>query len=108
MLLKEKIRLELEKVYGQYEKGLESTYSDKIIYEIMSNPYNEKLEWSTYNQVIIELKHNLSLRLKLKELLYRITDEENPTDACISVLEKITNKTPELIRLYEKVKTFKK
>lgn len=108
MLLKDKIRLELEKVYGKYNEGLESEYSNKIVYEIMKNDYDGMVEWATYNQVIIELKQNLELRIKLKELLYRITDEENPTEACISVLENINDKTPELKRLYKKVKSFKK
>lgn len=108
MLLKDRIKFQLEKVYGKYETCLETTYGDKIIYEILSSSYDKKVEWATYNQVIVELKRNLELRLNLQELLYRITDEENPTDACISVLNEIHEKSPELKRLYEKVKTFKK
>lgn len=108
MTLEDKIKLNLEEVYGSYEDGLEAVYENKIIYEILTNTYDKKLEWATYNQVIIELKRNSDLQIYLKELLYRITDDEDPIDACVSVLTKTYSMNSELSRLYDKIKKFKK
>ena len=106
MDLKSRIKEELVKLYGVYESGLETKYNEKIIYEIMYNV--NKNEWATFNQVTVELKKNLKLRLKLQELLYRLTDEEDPQTVCISILEDIYPTDKELERLYYKIKTFKK
>lgn len=106
MILKDKIKLELDKLYGTFESNLELLYKDKIIYEIEYNDFEKRSEWATYNQLILELKNNIYYKAKLNEILYRITDDENPKQVCISILDKISNKNLELDRLYHKIKNF--
>jgi hypothetical protein len=115
MDLKSKISKELRSVYGEFETYLEYAYEDKFInsmYEgdldkhLTPSKLEEKKRWVTYNQVIIELKHNLKDMLKVKELQYRLTDAENPNDVCIEIIKNLDEITPELERLYLKIINF--
>jgi hypothetical protein len=44
--------------------------------------------------------------LKVKELQYKLTENSDPNEACIEVIETYNYKTPELERLYNKIKNF--
>ena len=44
--------------------------------------------------------------LKVKELQYRLTEEGNPNDVCIEVIEPVKDRSPELERLYYKIRNF--
>ena len=44
--------------------------------------------------------------LRVKELQYKLTESENPDNTCIEVLSSLDNMTPELDRLYHKIKNF--
>lgn len=106
MDLKAKIRTVLKEHYGSFDSYLEHEYEIKITESLINGDLSKKLEWLTYNQVILELKHNLKDNLKVKELQYKLTDNTNPLNECIKVLEPIKNRTPELERLYNKIKNF--
>lgn len=107
MGLKRKIKQALRESYGDFKTNLESEYRDKITEALLQESLTNKKEWATYNQVILELKHNLKDNLKVRELLYRLTDKEDPNRACIAVLEGIKFKSPELERLYYKIVNFR-
>jgi hypothetical protein len=105
-LLDVKIRELLSDVYGDFITELEHEYEDKIVTLLMTEEYYKKEEWVTYNQLMFELKHSLKNELKVKELQYRLTDNENPKYVCIKIMEGLEDKSPEMLRLYEKIKTF--
>ncbi len=107
MVNKEIIRSTLRSVYGEFETYLEHEYEDVITEHLFIGTENEKRKWITYNQVILELKNNLKDILKVKELQYKLTENINPDDVCIEVLDSLNNKTPELERLYFKILNFK-
>ncbi len=44
--------------------------------------------------------------LKVRRLQYNLTEDNNPRTVCIDVLNEIRKKTPELERLYHKIKNF--
>ena len=106
MDLKGKIRKALRESYGDFSTNLEGAYRDRITEALLHENLNNKKEWATYNQVIIELKHNVKDNLLVRELLYRLTDIEDPNNACISVIKEVKTKTPELERLYHKIMNF--
>ena len=106
MDLKTKIREVLNKHYGGFETYLENKYEKKLTQKIMSSKVNERNEWATYNQVILELKHSIKDMLKVKELQYKLTDNNNPNDVVIETIEEIKTFTPELERLYYKIRNF--
>jgi hypothetical protein len=106
MDLKSKIRTVLKEHYGSFDSYLEHEYETKITETLINGDLNKKLEWLTYNQVILELKHNLKDILKVKELQYKLTENTNPLNECIEILEPIKHRTPELERLYNKIKNF--
>jgi hypothetical protein len=94
-------------VYGApFETYLEHEYEKKITESLINGDFKSKREWATYNQVILELKHNIKDALKVKELQYKLTDNTPPNLACIEVINEIKNLTPELIRLYNKINNF--
>ena len=67
----------------------------------------DKRKWITYNQVLLELKHNIKDMLKVKELQYKLTEENtNPRISCIDVLDSLKNRSDELERLYNKIRNF--
>lgn len=115
MDLRDKIKTELRKTYGEFDTYLEHKYEETIIEKLYeadgSKTLNEdelsiKKAWATYNQVIIELKHNIKDMLRVKELQYRLTDVENPNKVCIEVIQGVESRSPELERLYNKIKNF--
>lgn len=107
MNTKRKIRTVLKEHYGSFNSYLEKEYANAVTTNLLSKCHSDKESWATYNQVILELKNNLKDLLKVKELQYRLTDHEDPKNACISVLETVQTKTPELERLYYKIRNFK-
>lgn len=106
MELKDKIRKALNNVYGNFETDLEIEYETKITENLLNGNRQNRMEWATYNQVIIELKHNLKNMLKVKQLQYELTDDKNPNEVCISVIDGLNVKTKELDRLYDKIMDF--
>jgi hypothetical protein len=117
MNLKDKIRMELREAYGGFESYLEQRYEETIIEKIYEEKLTKrlnseqrelKLAWLTYNNVIVELKHNLKDMLRVKELQYRLTDIENPNKVCIEVIKDVKQRSPELERLYDTIRNFNK
>lgn len=104
MDLKSKIRLLLKEQYGEFNSFLEIEYQDKLTDTLIVGDLETRKAWVTYNQVIIELKNGLKDNLKVKQLLYNLTEESNPNEECIKVIDEVTDLTPELTRLYEKIK----
>jgi hypothetical protein len=106
MNLKVKIREELRKRYGNFDSILEHQYEDVITEKLVDGPLVKRSQWATYNQIILEIKYSLKDMLKVKELLYKLTEDENPNDMVIEAIEDIKTFTPELERLYYKIKNF--
>jgi hypothetical protein len=105
--IKAKIRQKLVEVYGEpFNSYLEHEYEKKITENLINGDLKSKKEWVTYNQVILELKHNIKDALKVKELQYKLTDNESPSKACIEVIKEVKLLSPELFRLYEKIINF--
>lgn len=106
MDIKAKIREALKSQYGEFETHLEHVYENKVTEYLADGDLNDKRAWITYNQVILELKHSIKDNLKVKELQYKLTDNLDPNKVCIEVLKKVRHRSPELQRLYEKIKNF--
>lgn len=107
MDIKNKIRKTLREVYGDFETYLEHEYENRLTEHIFSDSPKDKQKWATYNQVLLELKHNIKDMLKVKELQYKLTEENsNPTISCIDVLDSLKYRSEELERLYNKIKNF--
>ena len=106
MNLKAKIRLVLREHYGEFNTYLEHEYENKLTENLIIGDMNNKKAWMTYNQVILELKNTLKDMLKVKELQYKLTENLNPNEVCIEVLETLPSRTPELERLYYKIRNF--
>ena len=106
MELRDKIKNVLREVYGDFETYLEVKYEQKVVDELYSGDIENKKEWVTYNQVILELKHNLKNMLKVKELQYALTENSEPREACITLIETMIEKNSEIDRLYNKIINF--
>ncbi len=106
MNLKAKIRCVLREHYGEFNTNLEHEYESKLTANLIEGDIQKKKAWLTYNQVILELKHSLKDMLKVKELQYRLTEDTNPNDVCIEVIEPVIDRSPELERLYYKIRNF--
>ena len=106
MDIKGKIRKVLREYYGDFNTYLEHEYENKLTENLILGNLDKKKAWVTYNQVILELKNNLKDMLKVKELQYKLTENTNPNEVCIEVLETVKERTPELERLYYKIKNF--
>lgn len=106
MNIKTKIRNVLTKHYGEFNTNLETEYQSKLTESLLIGNIEEKKAWITYNQVILELKHSIKDMLKVKELQYRLTESEDPNEVCIAVIEELKDRSPELERLYYKIKNF--
>lgn len=106
MDIKGKIRKVLREYYGDFNTYLEHEYENKLTENLILGNLDNKKAWVTYNQVILELKNNLKDMLKVKELQYKLTENTNPNEVCIEVLETVKERTPELERLYYKIKNF--
>jgi len=106
MTLKTKIRKVLKEHYGDFDSVLEHQYETKLTENLIIGDLQKKKAWATYNQVILELKHSLKDMLKVKELQYKLTDNNNPNEVIIEVIEDVKGTTPELERLYNKIRNF--
>ena len=106
MDIKTKIRESLREQYGEFVTYLEHEYETKLTENLIDGDIDKKRAWLTYNQVILELKHTLKDMIKVRELQYKLTDNEDPNEVCISVMEDIKNQTKELERLYNKIANF--
>jgi hypothetical protein len=106
MDIKTKIRSALREQYGDFDTNLEHEYETKLTENLIVGDINKKRAWLTYNQVILELKHTLKNILKVRELQYKLTDDSDPNEVCISVMEDVKNQTAELERLYNKIANF--
>ena len=106
MDIRDNIRLKLREAYGDVETYLEGTYEQYLTENIYISTIDNKKKWVTYNQVILELKHNLKDMLRVKELQYKLTESTNPNNTCIEVLSGLDKLTPELDRLYNKIRNF--
>jgi hypothetical protein len=104
--LKSKIRKKLREAYGSFDTYLEHEYENKLTDNLFNGDLKSKQEWVTYNQVILELKHNIKDGIKVKELQYKLTEDSPPNQACIEVIDGIKNLSPELYRLYNKINNF--
>lgn len=101
-----KIREELRKLYGDFETVLEHQYEEIITEHLSLGSYENRHKWATYNQVILEYKNTLRNMLKVKELQYKLTEALNPKEIVIEIIEGTKLFTPELERLYYKIKSF--
>jgi len=106
MTLKEKIRLALREHYGDFNTYLEHEYENKVTENLALGDIEERRAWVTYNQVVLEFKHTLKDNLRVKELQYKLTDDLDPNEACIQVIEPVKHQSPELERLYNKIRNF--
>lgn len=106
MTIRGKIRKVLREQYGNFETHLEHIYEKKITDNLIEGDINKKKAWATYNQVVLELKHSIKDNLRVKELQYKLTDNSDPNEVCIEVIMDVKNLTPELERLYYKIKSF--
>lgn len=106
MDIRSKIRDVLREQYGDFETYLEHEYENKITNNLVNGNLRDKKAWATYNQVVLELKHSLKDNLKVKELQYKLTDNTDPNKVCLEVLKNVNNFSPELERLYNKIKNF--
>jgi len=103
--MKKRIRKILREHYGKVQTRLERQYETKIVENLNDNI--NRHEWATYNQVLLELKHNIKDFLKVKELQYRLSDIENPNDVCMDIISKVNVPSQELERLADKIRNFK-
>lgn len=106
MDIRAKIKSVLNEYYGDFSSNLETSYEYWIVENLSTKNHHEKLKLITYNQLILELKHNIKDKLALNELQYRITEELETKKVCIEVINKVKNRTPELERLYLKIINF--
>jgi hypothetical protein len=106
MNTRDKIRNVLKEHYGDFDSILERQYEIKLTSNLLDGSLDNKRAWVTYNQVILELKYSLKDMLKVKEIQYKLTDNLDPKDVIIEVIEPVKSFTPELERLYFKIKSF--
>lgn len=106
MNLKAKIRSVLKEHYGEFNTHLEHEYEAKLTENLIKGDIEKKKAWITYNQVILELKHSLKDMLRVKELQYKLTEDVDPNEVCIEVIEEVKDRSPELERLYYKIRNF--
>jgi hypothetical protein len=106
MDIKDKIRNVLKEHYGDFDSFLERQYEIKLTSNLLGGSLDNKRAWVTYNQVILELKHSLKDMLKVKEIQYKLTENLDPKEVIIEIIEPMKTFTPELERLYFKIKSF--
>ena len=102
--MKYKIKKILREHYGKFQTKLELEYENQITKKLHKE--SNRKEWATYNQLVLELKHNIKDTLRVKELQYRITGNENPNDVCMDIIENLGTTSPELERLADKIRNF--
>lgn len=103
--MRDRIQLILRELYGPDITNLDKISIDVITEGLMLEEWFEKEKWATYNQILFEVK-KMGNKLLTQKLQYFITDKEDPKNVCIEVINSIDNKSPELMRLLEKIKTF--
>jgi hypothetical protein len=106
MNLKTKIRKVLRESYGDFNTLLEHEYENKLIDILIVGDLDNKRAWATYNQLMLELKNSIKDTLKVKELQYKLTENLDPNEVCIQIIETLQFRTPELERLYNKIRNF--
>jgi hypothetical protein len=106
MDIRSKIKSVLREQYGSFETFLEEQYENKVTTNLANGNQRDKKAWATYNQVILELKHSIKDHLRVKELQYKLTENTDPNRVCIEVIQPIKSVSPELERLYHKIKNF--
>jgi hypothetical protein len=106
MDIKDKIRNVLKENYGDFDSFLEREYEIKLTNNLLDGSLENKRAWVTYNQVILEVKNSLKDTLKVKEIQYKLTENLNPKEVIIEIIEPMKTFTPELERLYFKIKSF--
>jgi hypothetical protein len=106
MELKDKIKIALSEVYGEFKTGLEIQYEARLTETLLTGDTRNREEWVTYNQVMIELKHNLKDMLRVRQLQYELTDDSRPNEVCLGIIKDLGVKTTELDRLYYKIMNF--
>ena len=103
--MKDKIIKVLREHYSNFETILEKEYENLIV-EHLENDVDHRVEWATYNQLILEFKHNIRNNLYVAELQYRLSDNEDPINVCLDVINKYGYISPELERLADKIRDF--
>lgn len=106
MNIRAKIKEALREQYGDFNTGLETEYITILTEKLIIGDIDDKRAWLTYNQVILELKNSIRDTLKVKELQYKLTDNLNPNEVCIEVMEDVKDNSVELKRLYLKISNF--
>jgi hypothetical protein len=106
VVIRYKIREELLKVYGTVDDYLDKVYLESLTNKLEIDNIELRREWLTYNQIILELKHNIKDLISVKELQYKLTDDEDPIITCLQFLKETKHHTDELERLYFKIKNF--
>lgn len=106
MDIRSKIRQSLEEQYGEFNTNLEHEYENIVTENLIVGGIDTQRAWLTYNQVILELKHSLKDTLRVRELQYNLTDNTDPNQVCIALIEGVKPRTPELDRLYLKISNF--
>ncbi len=103
----EKIREILRKVYGEFNSYLEKKYEEKLVNILVNGTAYDKYKWITYNQILIELRLTKKDENITNELLYKLTEDGDPTNSCITFLDELGERNKELDRLYDKLINFK-
>ena len=103
----EKIKEILRKVYGEFNSYLEKKYEEKLVDILVNGTAYDKYKWITYNQILIELRLTKKDENITNELLYKLTEDGDPTKACVAFLDRLDKKNKELDRLYNKLINFK-
>ena len=107
MDIRGKIRQVLREQYGEFNTHLEHVYEETVTKKLSDKNIKNRKAWATYNQVVLELKHSLKDNLRVKELQYKLTEDSDPNQVCIDVINEVKNFSPELERLYYKIVNFK-
>lgn len=90
-----------EELFGK-NSNLEKQFSELMVSHLTSNDENEASQWATFQAVNIYLKRLGEDKL-IKEIEYRVTNDENPTTVYLDVLTR-SPRTIELLRLRKKIK----
>lgn len=106
MKIKEKIRSVLRENYGNFDTYLERQYETTMVDNLFHGNKQKKEAWSTYYQLVLEIKNSIKDENRVKELQYKLTDDVNHNEVCIEVIEDIKCYSPEIQRLYEKIMNF--
>ena len=104
--MRNKITRILRESYGEFNSSLESLYNETITENLLHESWEHKRKWATYNQVVLELKKTPIKEKKYEELLFRLSNLEEPNQICIEIIKESGIVTDELERLYYKINQF--